>query len=113
MRSAPSHAPSPVSASSSRDGVAPRAEELEGLRLAVEAGLRSPDDAVADEERQHVVAVLALRLRHVHLEAVEEVEERVRAVAVVDQAVEGGEKRGAIGDGAVALRPDALPSPPS
>ena len=55
-------------------GVAPRAEQLERAGLAVEARLRAPNQLVPDEQRQHVVAVLALRLRHVHLEAVVEAE---------------------------------------
>ena len=67
----------------------------------VEARLRAADDLVADEERQHVVAVLALRLRDEHLEPVAEVPQRLGAVAVVDEAVEGGEEDGAVGDGAV------------
>ena len=79
--------------------VAPRADELERLRLAVEARLRAADDLVADEEREHVVAVLALRLRHVHLEAVAEAPERLGAFAVVDQPVERREQRGAVGHG--------------
>ena len=65
--------------------------------MPVEARLDASDDAVADEDGQDVVAVLALRLRHVHLEAVVEVEERLGAVAVVDQPVERGEERDAVG----------------
>ena len=41
--------------------------------------LDAADEPVAAEDRQHVVAVLALRLRHVHLEPVAEVEERLGA----------------------------------
>ena len=62
-------------------------------RLAVEDGLDPPDDPVAAQDRQDVVAVLALRLRHVHLEPVVEAPERLGAVAVVDEPVERGEER--------------------
>jgi hypothetical protein len=82
--------------------VAPRAEQAERLRLEVVARLRAPDDLVADEEREHVVAVLALRLRDVHLEPVAEVPERLGAVAVVDEAVERREERRAVGHRPVA-----------
>src|SRR5687768_18058993 len=82
-------------------GVAPGPEQLEDPRLLVEARLGPADDAVADEKRQDVVAVLALRLRHEHLEPVAKVPERFGAVAVVDEAVEGGEEDGAFRDGPV------------
>ena len=69
--------------------------------LAVDDRLGPSDEAVADEERQDVVAVLALRRGDVHLEAVEEVPQRLGAVAVVDQAVERREQRRAVGDRSV------------
>ena len=56
--------------------------------LAVEARLDPTDDPVADEDRQHVVAVLPLRLRDEHLQPVAEPEQRLGAVAIVDQPVE-------------------------
>src|SRR5438105_15866617 len=68
-------------------GVAPSAEHLEPPRLAVEARLDAADELVADEDRQDVVAVLALRRRHVHLEPVAEAEERLGAGAVVPAGV--------------------------
>ena len=55
------------------------------------ARLGAAGEAVADQQREHVVAVLALRGRHVHLQPVAEAEERLGPVPVVDQAVEGGE----------------------
>ena len=61
--------------------------------LAVEARFGAADEPVADEQRQHVVAVLALRLRDVHLEPVAEAPQRLGPRAVVDQAVEGREQR--------------------
>src|SRR6187200_1799080 len=82
-------------------GVAPGAEHIELAALAVEPRLDPADEAVADEDGQDVVAVLPLRPRHVHLEPVAEVEERLGAVAVVDQSVERGEEGHAVGDGAV------------
>ena len=42
-------------------------------------------------------SVRPLRLRDVHLESVTEVEERLGTVAVVDQAIEGGEEGDAVG----------------
>src|SRR5207249_6359384 len=66
---------------------------VEHAGLAVERRLDAADQPVAAQDRQHVVAVLALRLRHVHLEAVEEVPERLRPATVLDEAVEGGEER--------------------
>src|SRR6476646_992150 len=75
-----------------RDGphavLPPGAEHAQRLRLAVVNGLDAADHAVAAEDRQHVVAVLALRLRHVHLEAVEETPQRMGAVAIGDELVE-------------------------
>ena len=52
-----------------------------------------PDDSVAAQDREDVVAVLALRRRHVDLQAVAEAPQGLRAVAVVDEPVEGGEER--------------------
>ena len=46
-------------------------------------------------------SVRPLRLRDVHLEAVAEVEERFRAVAIVDEAIEGREKGDTVRDSAV------------
>src|SRR6478672_13113007 len=68
--------------------ISPGTEDLERLRLSVEPRLDATDESVPDEDRQDVVAVLALRLWHVHLESVPEVEQLLRAVAIVDQAVE-------------------------
>ena len=83
--------------SSSRD-VSPQAPSSSSVFvLRSKTRLGAADDAVADQERQDVVAVLALRLRHVHLEAVVEVPERLGAVAVVDEPVERREQRRAIG----------------
>ncbi len=67
----------------------------------VEDRLDPADQLIRAEDRQHVVAVLPPRLRHEHLEPVPETEELLRAVAVVDQPVERGEKRDAIRDVAV------------
>jgi len=51
--------------------------------------------------REHVVPVLALELRDVHLEPVVEGEERFQPRAVVDQPVERRKERDAVGNGAV------------
>src|SRR3954453_20707519 len=83
-------------------GVAPGAEQLERPGLAVEARLGAADQLVAYEQRQHVVAELALRPRDVHLQAVAEVPERLGAGAVVDQAVERREQDRAVGHRLVA-----------
>ena len=79
----------------------PCAEELKRARLPVESRFRAADDRVADEERQDVVAELALRLRDEHLEPVVEVPQRLGAVAVIDEAVEGRQEHGAVGHGTV------------
>jgi len=57
-------------------------------------------------------SVRPLRLRDVHLEAVAEVEERFRAVAIVDQAVERREEGDTVRDGAVARVRVCLPALP-
>src|SRR4051794_21858216 len=75
----------------------PGSEDAQHPGPAIVERLDPPDDAVAPQDRQDVVAVLALCLRDVHLEAVEEVPEGERAVAVVDQAVEGGQEGDARG----------------
>src|SRR4051812_11292826 len=71
-----------------RTAFPPRAEDAQFACLPVVERLDTPDDVLAAENRQDVVPVLALRLRDVHLEAVEEVPEGKCAVPVVDQAVE-------------------------
>ena len=86
---------------------APRASSSSGRS----AARCDPTISSPDEDRQDVVAVLPLRLRHVHLEAVVEVEERLGAVAVVDQAVEGGEEASRGRGRGRRPRPDAPPSP--
>ena len=63
------------------------------------------------EDGENVVAVLALRLRHVHLEPVVEVAERLGPVAVVDEPVEGREERDTVGNRGVVdlgMRPPPL-----
>src|SRR5215467_9903832 len=79
-------------------GITPRTEQLERSRLAVEARFGTPNEAVADEQRQDVVAVLALGLRHVHLEPEAEVEERLGPIPVVDEAIERRKQRRAVRD---------------
>src|SRR6266576_6135024 len=101
-------------------GVAPGAEHLELPGLAVEARLDPTHDPVADEERQYVVTVLALRLGDVHLEPVAEAPQRLGPVAVLDEAVERREHCHAVGRRAVrggvmrdpfaALQPGAEPT---
>ena len=66
--------------------------------LPVEERLDPAHQPVADEDREHVVAVLPLRLGNVHLEPVAKVEQRLSTVAIVDQAVERGEERHPLGD---------------
>src|SRR6187455_2919741 len=71
--------------------------------------------SVSAQNREDVVAVLALGLRHVHFEPVEEVPQSLGAVAVVDEAVEGREKRDARPDAAVlglGVRDEASPLEP-
>src|SRR5205814_10264216 len=55
----------------------------------------------AAQDREDVVASLALGPGHVHLGAVVEVPQRLRAGAVVDEPVEGREERRARGNPAV------------
>src|SRR5512146_2285790 len=62
------------------------------------------DEAVADEERQHVVAVHALVLAFVDLDQVVEAEEAADERTVPHQVVEGGEEDGR-GRRAVELGP--------
>src|SRR3954453_14427345 len=62
--------------------VAPGAEQLERVPAAVEPRLRASGDAVAGEQREDVVAVLALRGGDVHLEPIAETEQRLRAITV-------------------------------
>ena len=79
----------------------PDSLDVEPAGLAVEDRLDPADEPVAVEDGEDVVAVLALRRRHVHLEPVEEVPERLGAGAVVDEPVEGREERDALGNRAV------------
>src|SRR5579859_555795 len=67
----------------------------------VEDRLDAPHEPVALEDREDVVAVLALRRRDVHLEPVEEIPEGLGPVAVVNQPVERRQERDAVGRRAV------------
>src|SRR5262249_9766179 len=58
-----------------------------------------PAEAAAARDGRDVVAVRALRLRHVHLEPVAEAPEKLGAIAVVDEPVERGEKGHAVRHG--------------
>ena len=78
-----------------RAGLGEDAVDPQDSGLPVEDRLDAADDPVAAQDREDVVAVLALRLRDVHLEPVEEVPERLGAVAVVDEPVERREERDA------------------
>src|SRR2546423_1726234 len=64
-------------------GLPPDAVHAEHTGLPLEHGLDPPHEPVAAEDRQDVVPVLALRLRHVHLEAIAEVEQRLRSITVM------------------------------
>ena len=81
--------------------VSPGTLQAQTSRRTVDDRLRTPDDPVADEEREDVVPVLALCGRHVHLQAVAKVEERLRSIPVVNEAIERREKRYAVGNGAI------------
>src|SRR5437773_8775839 len=74
MDSAPSTRRATILLRRGRREVSPQApEEAEGAGLAVEEGFGAADELVADEEGKDVVAVLALRFRDVHFEAVAKV----------------------------------------
>ena len=62
------------------------------LRRPVERRVDATDQRGAVEDREHVVAVLALRLRDVHLEPVAEPEQLRGALSVVDEPVERREQ---------------------
>jgi hypothetical protein len=78
--------------------------------MAVEDGLDPADQLGTPEDREDVVAVLALRLGHEHFEPVVEAEQRLRPVAVVDQPVERREQRHPVGDVAVGRVGVRLPA---
>src|SRR6266545_4489262 len=69
--------------------------------LAVENRLDAPDQPVAAQDREDVVAVLALGLGDIHLEPVAEAPQRFGPLAVVDEPVERREKGDPIADGPV------------
>src|SRR5438034_5869128 len=85
--------------------------DAQHVGLAVEGRIDSSDQPVTPEDRQHVVAVLPLRLWDIHLEAIEEAEQRLRAVAVVDEPVERREERRAEWHPAVGRVRMGLPLP--
>src|SRR5215510_3165577 len=91
-------------------GISPGTDHLELARRPVEARLDTADDAVTGEDREDVVAELALRLRDVHLEPVVEAEQRLGPVAVVDEPVEGGEEGDAVRHGIGAYLGMRLPA---
>ena len=67
-------------------------DEAAVFPLGLEVG--PADDAVAPEERQHVVAELPLGCRLVHLDQVVEAEDPSCERAIPEQVVEGGEQHG-------------------
>ena len=89
---------SAISRSSSRSGPATCARVVTRLEMrgvdeqlrvgAVGLEIDARHQPVAQQERQHVVAVLALGDRRVDLDAIEEVEDALGAVALPDQRVE-------------------------
>src|SRR4051794_41887066 len=78
--------------------------DAEDAGLAVGGRVELPDEAIVVEDRQREVAPPPLRGRLVHLEDVLEAEEVGRARAVVDQAVERRQQRGAAGERAPERR---------
>src|SRR6185295_14119689 len=70
----------------------PQAPDLEQAALAVELGVQPPYQALALENRQDVIAVLALLLRHEGLEAVVVAEQPQRAPPVAEDGVERREQ---------------------
>src|SRR5687768_13962036 len=63
--------------------------DVQAFGLAVHARVDAPDEAVAVQDGEDVVAVLALGWRHVYLYAVAKVEYLLGALAVANQVVEG------------------------
>ena len=72
--------------------------------LAVGPGVELPDQPVAVQDREGVVAPPALGGRLVHLEVVVELEDLGHPLAVVQQPVERREQRGPAGEGLPELR---------
>ena len=65
-----------------------RAEHAKEPLTAIGLAVESPDDAVAHQERQHVVAELPLGRRGVDLELVREIEEALAALAKPHDRIE-------------------------
>src|SRR5262245_9590743 len=68
--------------------VPPEAEHLHGAGGTVDPWLDAPDEALAEEDRQHVPAEAALLGREEELPDVVEAEQRAEQRAVPDQRVE-------------------------
>ena len=77
----------------------PEAEHADRSRLALDPRLDPPDETVAPEQRQDVVAPAPLRLRDVDLPEIVEVPQAAQQVAVPDERVERGEERDPGDDG--------------
>ena len=73
----------------------PQVEDCAATRPPVEARLDPADEAIAEQERQDVVAPATLRGRDVDLPDVVEVVQRAQEVAVPDERVERREERDA------------------
>src|SRR5215203_3077728 len=73
-------------------GLPPEVLDLQQPTVAVELGVEPSHQALAFQDRQHVVAVPALELGDEGLEAVIEVEQAKGALAVAEDGVEGREK---------------------
>src|ERR671925_510985 len=71
----------------------PQTEDREGRGRAVQSSVEAGDQPVAPQDRQRVVAELALHRRRVHLPDVVEVEQRLRPLAGADRVERGQEGR--------------------
>ena len=98
-----------ASASSSRD-MSPQAPSSSSAPAFLSNRGSAAGPARPRQEREDVVAVLALRLGDVHLEPVAEPEESFGSVAVVDEPVEGGEEGRPVRHRAVARIGMRLPA---
>ena len=103
LSSRSSSASSAATRAGSAWGSAKAPRHPQDARLAVALEVDPGDQAVAEEEGEDVVAVDALRRRHVDLDPVAEVEEALGPLARPDQGVEGGQQ------GPCRARPGAGP----
>ena len=69
-------------------GLRPERCDMQDAFGSTRAGIETPDQPIAFQNRKHTVAILATRFRHEDLDPIMEAEEPLRAIAVSQHRIE-------------------------